>query len=353
MLHTLTTQKDIESFSISPENPTGEKGKGGMATEGCCSHFARELGQGWKVSPCICVAAGTTAVLADVKGQGAIKHIWVVDNSKAGRHLILRIYFDGQKNPAVCAPLSDFFAKADNQDQRQLSSLAMCINPRKGMNCYFEMPYRCGFRMEVENLAGTDCSVFYQIDCERKEIPENSLYFHAQFRHVNPLPYKEDYTILDNIKGNGHYVGTYLYWGVKSNRWWGEGEIKFYIDGDTDFPTICGTGTEDYFGGGWNFDVKGKYTEFSTPYTGMFKNDTASDIYRCMPYFDLYRWHIPDPIYFKKDLRVTIQALGWRASGNSAYRPLQDEISSVAYWYSDNLEDVYPPIPPLAQIELV
>lgn len=353
MLSNLTLQKNFESFSITPENPTGEKGKGGMATEGGCARFARDLGQGWKVAPCISVPMGQAVVMADVQGQGAIKHIWISDNTKAGRHLILRIYFDGQKTPAVCVPLSDFFCKADYQDYRQINALPICVSPRKGLNCYFEMPYCKGFRMEMENIGPADYNIFYQIDCERKEIPANSLYFHAQFRHVSVVPYKDVYTILDNVKGNGHYVGTYLYWGVKANRWWGEGEVKFYIDGDTDFPTICGTGTEDYFGGAWNFDVKGKYVEFSTPYTGMFKNDTTGDIYHCMPYFDMYRFHITDPIYFKKDLRVTVQDLGWRASGNSLYRPLQDEISSVAYWYSDNLENDYPPIPPLEQIEIL
>ena len=352
MLHDLTTQKDYESFAITAENLTGEKGKGGMATEGGGAHWARDLGQGWKISPMITVKAGERAVLADVCGEGAIKHIWITNGAKVPRALILRIYFDGQEHPAVCAPLSDFFCKADNTDFRQISSLPICHNPKKGMNCYFEMPYRKGFRFELENVKGEDYQVFYQIDCERKKLPENALYFHAQFRRVNPLPHKEVYTILDGVKGNGHYVGTYLYWGVKSNRWWGEGEVKFYIDGDTDFPTICGTGTEDYFGGAWNFDVDGKYTEFSTPYTGMFKNDTTKDIYRCMPYFDMYRFHITDPVYFKKDLRVTVQALGWRAKGSNAYRALMDDISSVAYWYSDSLQDVYPPLPEKEQLEI-
>ena len=165
------------------------------------------------------------------------------------------------------------------------------------------------------------------------------------------MPYKEVYTILDDIKGNGLYVGTYLHWGVKSNGWWGEGEIKFYIDGDTDFPSICGTGTEDYFCGAYNFDVNGKYIEFSSPYSGLSKVGHTDEIYRSQRYFDMYRWHITDPIYFKEDLRVTIQALGWRSEGR--YLPLQDDISSVAYWYSDNLEDNYPPMPSANERELI
>lgn len=348
MLSNLTTKKDIRTFSVSPENLTGEKGKGGMAIEGSASKAARELGQGWKVNPYLVVEPGVT-VLADVKGQGAIKHIWLTDSAKP-RTLIIRIYFDGHKNPAVEAPLSDFFANAEYSEYRQLSSIAMCVNPARGLNCYFEMPYFESFRIEVENLGDT-CCVYYQIDCEEKVIPENSLYFHAQFRRVNPLPYKETYTILDNIKGNGHYVGTYMHWGVKNNGWWGEGEIKFFIDGDKEFPSICGTGTEDYFCGAYNFDVNGEYKEYTTPYAGMYKVRHTNAIYSSQRYFNMYRWHITDPIYFKEDLKVTIQALGWRSGGR--YMPLQDDISSVAYWYSDNLDDVYPTFPSANDLEIL
>ena len=141
---------------------------------------------------------GTTTVLADIKGQGSIKHIWITDSAES-RQLILRIYFDGQKNPAVEAPLGDFFCNA-NYEHRQLSSLAVCLNPNKAMNCYFEMPYFNSCRVEIQNL-GTECMVYYQIDCEEKEISKDSLYFHAQYRRINPLPYAAPYTILDNVKG--------------------------------------------------------------------------------------------------------------------------------------------------------
>jgi len=142
-----------------------------------------------------------------------------------------------------------------------------------------------------------------------------------------------------------------MHWGVKSNGWWGEGEIKFYIDGDTDFPTICGTGTEDYFCGAYNFDVNGRYTEFSTPYSGLAKVGHTDETYQSQRYFDLYRWHITDPVYFKKDLRITIQALGWRSGWR--YLPLQDDISSVAYWYSDTLDDEYPEMPSANDLEII
>ena len=353
MLNNLTTKKDFRSFAITPENPTGEKGKGGMALvgDGSASEAARDLGRGWKVNPYIVMKPNSVAVLADVKGQGAIKHFWIVDSTQNGRETILRIYFDGHKNPSVECPLYDFFCNADNRYYKQVTSLPICYNPRRGLNSYFEMPYREGFRVEIENIGGDDVHVYYQLDCEEKAIPENSLYFHAQFRRVNPLPYMENYTILDVVKGNGHYVGTYLHWGVKSNGWWGEGEVKFYIDGDTDFPTICGTGTEDYFCGSYNFDVEGKYTEFCTPYAGLSSSGSTDNTYASQKYFDMYRFHITDPVYFKEDLKVTVQALGWRSGGR--YLPLQDDISSVAYWYSDMLDDVYPPFPTKDQLEII
>lgn len=352
MLNDLTLQKDIRSFSLSPENLTGQKGEGGKATleEGSAAKAARDLGLGWKVNPYIVIGAGNTAVLADVKGEGAIKHIWITDGAKYPRQLLLRIYFDGQEAPAVNVPLSDFFANADYREFRQISSLLVCHNPYRGMNCYFVMPYFKGFRIELENAGTNDAVVYYQIDCEEKKLDSKALYFHAQFRRVNPLPYKEVYTILDNVKGNGHYIGTYMHWGVKSKGWWGEGEIKFYIDGDGDFPSICGTGTEDYFCGACCFDVNGKYVEYTTAYAGLSKVSDTDQTYNSQKYFDMYRWHITDPVYFKENLRVTMQALGWRSGGR--YLPLKDDISSVAYWYSDNLEDIYPDMPSPDELEL-
>ncbi len=322
-----------------------------MAIEGSASYESRDLGRGWKVNPYLKVYAGEKKELASIKGSGAIKHIWITDNAPAGRLLILRIYFDGQKNPAVEAPLSDFFCCADYREYRQISSLPICYNPGKAMNCYFEMPYKKSFRIEIENTHTEKINVYYQIDCEEKEWDDDLLYFHAQFRRVNPVPYKQPYVILDDIKGNGHYVGTYFHWGVKSNGWWGEGEIKFYLDGDDEFPSICGTGTGDYICGAYNFDVGGKYVEFSTPYSGLSKVGRTDETYLSQRYFDMYRWHIVDPVCFKKDIKVTIQALGWRSEGR--YLPLQDDISTVAYWYSDNLCDEYPAFPTKDELEIV
>lgn len=319
------------SRSISPENFTGEKGKGGMATEGTGAGCARDLGQGWKISPSVPIKAHSTFTLADISSEGAIKHIWLTGGCECWRWLILRIYWDDSDIPAVESPLGDFFCSPLADDYTPLHSLAMCVHPRSGLNCYFTMPFKRRARLTLENLADNDAVIYYQIDYVETKLDDEIAYFCARFNRVNPLPYKEVYTILDGVRGKGQYVGTHMFWGVNNNGWWGEGEIKFYLDGDTEFPTICGTGTEDYFCGSYNFDVKGQYTEYSSPYCGLTKVTRPDGTYQANTRFSLYRWHITDPIYFESDLRVTIQALGWRKGGK--YLPLQDDISSVAYWY--------------------
>ena len=350
-LSNLSILSNAKTRSVCPENFTGEKGKAGMATEGCGANAARDLGQGWKVSPCVSVAAGSTFTMADIQGEGAIKHIWVTDASTLPRSLILRAYWDGSEIPSIEVPLCDFFACPDYLDYRQLSSLAVCVNPGRGFNCYWEMPFRKGFKFTIENLDERDITVYYQIDYILTELPPDTAYFHAQFRRVNPLPYKDVYTILDGVKGKGTYVGTFMHWGVNNNNWWGEGEIKFYLDGDREFPTICGTGTEDYFCGAYNFDAHGKYNEFCTPYSGLAKVSRTDNLYRCQQRFSLYRWHITDPIYFDEDITVTIQALGWRSGGR--YLPLQDDISSVAYWYQDSICENFPQLPDKDGLEII
>ena len=338
--------------SISPENFTGEKGKGGMATDGTGAACARDLGVGWKISPSIRIAPGETRTLADVRGSGAIQHIWMTLTGH-WRHSILRIYWDNQETPSVECPAGDFFACGWGQ-YAQISSLAVCVNPGSAFNCYWEMPYRSGFRMTMTNIAAQEMTLYYQITFTETDIPDDLAYFHAQFRRVNPLPYKQVYTILDGVRGQGQYVGAYMAWGVNNNGWWGEGEIKFYIDGDDEYPTICGTGTEDYFCGSYNFDVgkdQGGYREFTTPYSGLAQVIRPDGLYRSQMRFGMYRWHMTDPIRFERDLRVTIQALGWRSGGR--YLPLQDDIASVAYWYQTLPTAPFPPLPDADNLEVI
>jgi len=317
--------------SISPENFTGEKGKAGMAMITKENHPARDLGQGWKVSPYVVIKPGETFCLADIKGEGAIQQIWMTPTGN-WRNSILRIYWDDQENPSVECPVGDFFASGWGQ-YSHLSSLAVCVNPGSAFNCYWEMPFRKRCCITLSNIAEEEMCLYYQVNYCLTEVPEDCAYFHASFRRVNPLPYKEVYTIVDNIEGCGHYVGTYLAWGVNNTGWWGEGEIKFYMDDDDAFPTICGTGLEDYFCGSYNFENQKtkQYETFSTPYAGLHQVIRPDGMYSSQMRFGMYRWHVADPIRFEKNLKVTIQALGWRSKGR--FLPLQDDIASVAYWY--------------------
>ncbi len=338
-----------ESRSISPENFAGEKGKGGMAVEGTGKHAASELGRGWKVSPSVVIKAGTTFTLADIRGPGYITHIWMTPTGN-WRHSILRFYWDGETNASVECPAGDFFACGWGK-YYQINSLAVCVNPGSAFNCYWPMPFHKGARVTVENIGDKDMVLYYQMDYTLAKVPQDAGYFHAEFRCEKPLKTKGLYTILDGVKGEGQYVGTYLAIKVHSSGWWGEGEIKFYLDGDIKFPTICGTGTEDYFCGSYNFENREtkKYQTFSTPYTGLTQVIPPDEIYQPEQCFGLYRWHITDPIRFKKDLKVTIQALGWKSGG--LYDTLDADIASVAFWYQKEPHTPFPRLPGLDQLD--
>ena len=350
-LQDLSILDDAESRSISPENFTGEKGKGGMATTGTGEHHARDLGQGWKISPSVSIAAGQTFELADIAGPGTIEQIWMTPTG-TWRFSILRIYWDDQEHPSVECPVGDFFACGWGKFA-PVSSLAVCVNPGSAFNCYWPMPFGKRCRITMENTADEDMTVYYQINYSLGKVNKQAGLFHAQFRRVNPLPYKDVYTVLDGVRGKGRYVGTYMAWGVNNSGWWGEGEIKFYLDGDKEFPSICGTGTEDYFCGSYNFENNEtrQYQEFTTAYAGMPQILRPDGVYQSQMRFGLYRWHITDPVRFQKDLRVTIQALGWRSGGR--YLPLQDDISSVAYWYQTLPSQKFPQLPNRDQLEIV
>lgn len=350
-LHILS---DAKTRSISPENFTGEKGKGGMATleEGNAANAARDLGQGWKVNPYIHIEPGQTFTLAEIDGPGAIQQIWMTPTGN-WRYSIIRFYWDDETEPSVEVPVGDFFAVGWGEF-KQISSLAVCVNPGSALNCYWTMPFRKKARVTMENLDDKRMTLYYQINYTLTDIPDDAAYFHAQFRRTNPLPYKSDYTIVDGIKGKGHYVGTFIAWGSNNNGWWGEGEIKFFMDGDKKFPTICGTGTEDYFCGSYNFatrNAEGKsvYTDYTTPYAGFYLVPT-DNYFRSQTRFGMYRWHVQDPVRFEKDLRVTIQALGWRSGGR--YLPLQDDISSVAFWYQKEPHAAFPKLPDRDYLEI-
>ena len=343
--------KDARTRSISPENFTGEKGKGGMATleEGSAAHAARELGQGWKVNPYIHIEPGETFTLGEIHESGIINHIWMTPVGDY-RLMILRFYWDDETEPSVEVPVGDFFAAGWGMGQEpQIASLAVCVNPKSGFNAYWQMPFRKGCLVTMENLGEKKATVYYQITYSLETVSEDTPYFHAQFRRMNTNT-TSDYPIIDGIKGKGHFVGVCMAWGVNNNGWWGEGEIKFFIDGDTKFPTICGTGTEDYFCGSYNFDRNGKYTEFCTPYSGLHQVIRPDGTYRSQQRFGLYRWHIMDPVRFDRDLRITIQDLGWRQGGR--YLKQQSDIASVCFWYQSEPHARFPKLPGWQQLEV-
>jgi hypothetical protein len=348
-MHDLWRLADAETRSVSPENVDGGKGRGGMATDGTGAGPSADLGQGWKVSPSVSIAPGEELVLADIEGPGAIQHIWLTPTG-GWRHQILRMYWDDEPNPAVECPVGDFFACGWGE-YAQVSSLAVCVNPGRAFNCYWTMPFRRRARITLTNESVKDRIVYYQITYALCGVPDDAASFCAQWRRVNPLPRGEVVTILDGVSGRGQYVGTYCCWGVNNSGWWGEGEVKFFIDGDDEFPTICGTGTEDYFCGSYNFDVGGEYREFTTPYAGMPQVLRPDGAYRSQQRFGLYRWHITDPIRFRIDLRVTMQALGWKPGRR--YLQLQDDIATVAYWYQTLPVAPFPPLPGADEREII
>ena len=350
-LGNLSRLSHAKTRSISAENFTGEKGKAGMATDGTGQQASRDLGQGWKVSPSIIIQPKSTFTLAAIDGPGVIQHIWMTCHPEHWRTLVFRIYWDGEEEPSVEVPYGDFFCNGWGE-RCNVNSIPVAVNPAGGMNSYWEMPFRKNAKMTIENLDDKDAVLYYQIDYSLTDIPEDSAYFHAQWRRSNPLAYKDVHTIIDGVTGHGHYVGTYIAWGVNNNGWWGEGEIKFFLDGDEEYPTFCGTGTEDYFGGAWNFEQpKGEYGVYSTPFLGMPQVIKPDGLYQSQQRFGMYRWHIMDPIRFETDLKVNIQALGWRSGGR--YLPLQDDIASVAYWYQTEPHITYPKLKGKDELEVI
>ncbi|MBN2579580.1 MAG: DUF2961 domain-containing protein [Pirellulales bacterium] len=337
-----------QTRSISAENFTGEKGKGGMAIAN-----NDPATQGWKVSPAVGIGAKSTFTLAEIDGPGAIQQIWMTPAPLEKMRLaVIRFYWDGETEPSVEVPLADFFACGWCR-YCPIRSLAVCVNPGSAFNCYWNMPFRKKAKITVENLDDADMWLYYQINYTLTEVPADAAYFHAQFRRRPDMPEKTVFTILDGVKGRGQYVGTYLAWEVNRPGWWGEGEVKFYLDGDQKFPTICGTGTEDYFGGSYDFknSETGLYEPFTTPYSGMCQVIPPDRIYIPPQRFGLYRWHIPDPVRFEKDLRVTIQSLGWMREGKRI--PMKNDIASTAYWYQTEPHAKFPPLPGKEQLQIL
>ncbi|HEU5129639.1 MAG TPA: glycoside hydrolase family 172 protein [Glycomyces sp.] len=347
----------VRSRAITAENPTGAKGAGGAA--------ASLLGPGRKGRAYLPLPAGETLTLADIDGPGVIRHVWITvpATTPAGpfvlRDLVLRAYWDGEATPSVEAPLGDFFLNGFGE-RSTVYSLPITVAPTGGMNCYLPMPFGSGARITLESRHPGDIeAVFFQIDySEGDRIDDRVGRLCAQWRRsAAPRP-GEDHVIVDGITGEGSYVGTYVALTALGRYWWGEGEVKFYIDGDEDLPTICGTGLEDYAGGAWAFqdeltaDREPEVHTFSAPYFG-YPQRATEDRTRRSPYatsmpttHGLYRWHLPDPIRFGRDLRVTLQQIG---HDGTALFERADDVCTTAYWYQCPPRAPFPPLPPAAE----
>lgn len=347
MLRQLPFEKVRLTRQISAENPTGEKG-------GAC-HFdikhpenTLDRGKGWKVHPFLSLEPGETKVLADIQGPGCINEFFITTDHRWLSELILRMYWDGEETPSVEVPLGMFFANGFDDDRHAVHSEPVIVLPRNAFNCYWQMPFGKSAKITLthEGTERIGC-IAYRMLYQLYELPEEAMYFHAQYRRKMTTVEQPVYTILDGVRGRGCYVGTYLAWNSLNSSWWGEGEVKFYMDGDSDYPSMADNGTEDYFGGSFGFspfnsDLAGNAEQtFSTAYLGMplAKLDNAMGGRR----YSLYRWHIHDSIGFFSDLRVTVDTLGWwRKEG---LRPLSEEISSVAYWYQQEGHAAFPKLP--------
>ncbi|GAB2539389.1 glycoside hydrolase family 172 protein [Gracilibacillus alcaliphilus] len=351
-LASLPLTNNGKTRAITAENPKGERGQGGKASS--------NLGPSRKGSPCLRdVKPGETVTLCEIDGPGVIQHIWmtVTDRTEENyfvlRDLVLRMYWDDEDQPSVEAPLGDFFCNGFGRGCT-INSVPIAVNPTRGFNSYFPMPFHKKAVITVENQHEAPIpALFYQIDyCLYDSLPDNTAYFHAKWNRQKITNLAEDYVIIDGIKGKGQYIGTYIGLATLERYWWGEGEVKFYMDGDKDYPTICGTGMEDYFGGAWSFATQenGKTVEntYCTPYMGYPYYSKADDTVHfpfhnddVPPMRGFYRWHIPDPIRFEEELKVTIQQIGVYKNG---LFERQDDVCSVAYWYQTEPHQAFSPI---------
>jgi hypothetical protein len=352
---------DVETRWASPENPRGERGKGAAANGG------RKGSAFWPLK------AGETRTLAEVKGRsGVVRRIWMTINDRSPRMLRgirLEMYWDGASAPAVSVPVGDFFGTGLGRVVPFESEFFSSPEGRS-FNASVPMPFRSGMRIVLINESGADQpQVFYDVDYTLGDtLPKDALYFHAVFRRESPTRLQQDYEILPRLNGRGRYLGTNVGVIVDGQRygasWWGEGEVKIYLDGDRDLPTLSGTGTEDYIGTGYG---QGAY---SHRYQGAPIADHDRQRYA------FYRYHVRDPVYFRQDIRVTLQQIGfiWSNDGKPE-KPLvppiykagpgleeldltklqqanlferSDDFSSVAYFYLDRPANGLPPIPPVA-----
>jgi D-arabinan exo alpha-(1,3)/(1,5)-arabinofuranosidase (non-reducing end) len=303
------------------------------------------------------ITPGETKVLADINGPAAIRHIWLTFNEarpnwlEAGGsarpdEIVLRIYWDDASEPAVETPLGDFFGAGFGL-RNEIKSVPVQVEGGDGYNCYWYMPFYKHALIAVTNESEKNVrSFYYHIDYTvEKSLPEKTGYFCAQYRNEFPEQTGRDYLILD-AEGEGQYVGTVMSVRSRSPFWFGEGDAKFYIDGDTK-PTFQGTGTEDYFLMAWGLN------KTSFPYFGCIY--MSNDFEDLGVQYSLYRWHIPDPVCFTKSLRFEFEHTGWITADETESGKIEghvereDDIATVAFWYQIGQPKRYTKLPPLSK----
>jgi hypothetical protein len=343
----------VRSRSINAENPTGAPGS--AASE------ASPLGPGRKGKAWSSLPPGGRLVLADVDGPGVIRHIWItVPDATAGgpfvlRDIVLRAYWDHDESPAVEVPLGDFFCNGF-ATRAAVTSIPIAVAPTSGMNSYFAMPFQQNATLVLDSEHEADVDVFFQIDLTVGDpVDEHTARFHAQWRRTNgTAALGVDHVIVDGVRGRGSYVGTYIGVTALQRYWWGEGEVKFFVDSDTDLPSQCSTGLEDYAGGAWAFqdhlrsDPEPVALNFSAPFFG-YPFASAEDRTKASPFttamppsHGLYRWHLPDPILFDESLAVTVQQIG---AWDHGLFERSDDVCSTAYWYQTGPTAPFPGLP--------
>jgi hypothetical protein len=289
----------LETRSISPENPTAARGSGGTA------------GGGRKGAASRLVHPGEEAQLADFRGTGVVRRFWLTyppGTPAQMRSVWLEIANDDAAEPSVVAPVPDFFAMPHGRPV-SLDSALVSVHEGRGFNSYFPMPFRKAIRIVVHNHSDRELPIFFQLDLTLGDVDPGCGFLHASFRRENPTTLRRDFVVEENLEGPGRFVGASI--GIRPlgrpRSWYGEGEVKMFIDGDGEHPTICGTGLEDYVGSAWGMDAH------QAQYAGVPLIVPGPDGAEQPLFVSLYRWHILDPIVFRSDLRVTLQQIGGTA----------------------------------------
>ena len=291
----------LDCRSISFENPTGARGAGGMAA------------RGRKGAPNRRIARGEKVVLADIVGPGRVRHIWMTFMAappEEMRAVMLEVFYDGRAEPSISVPCLDFFGLPHGRMVHCVTALTS-VQEGRGLNAYFPIPFAKHMRVELTNAGTRAINFYYQIDYTLEPLAADAGYLHVSFRRENPTVLKRDFTIAEGFKGPGRFLGCVV--GVRvlpdDMIWYGEGEFKFFRDGDRDHPTICGTGLEDYVGSAWGMGAHTTPTQGAPLIVAPPALEGA-----VMPpkpdFVGFYRWHLPDPMVFATEMRATIQQIG-------------------------------------------